>query len=190
MRAPATLVPGSSGGTSIVEIFGGASVSMSALTVRGPGSGTCEVGALNEGIYVQSEAHLNFSSGAVREIHDSPLASCFRSGNGITVGDLPDPPASITIRYCPGHRAAARCGSAYGRRVHAMTFSDHAQRQLARRRIAASEVTESLENQETSYPERPEGRIVALGRTAAGRRLKVVLAGELVVTVADRDDEA
>ena len=98
VRAPATLVPGGSGGTSIVEIFDGATVSMSALTVRGPGSGTCEVGALNDGIYVHSEAHLDFSFGAVRDIHDTPMAGCFRSGNGITVGDVPDPPASITIR--------------------------------------------------------------------------------------------
>jgi hypothetical protein len=28
-----------------------------------------------------------------------------------------------------------------------------------------------------------------LGRTSAGRRLKVVIAGEVVVTVADRDEE-
>jgi len=71
-----------------------------------------------------------------------------------------------------------------------MIFSDHAQRQMSRRRIATSEVVEALENRDTSYPGRPEGRIVVLGRTAAGRRLKVVLAAEMVVTVADRDDEA
>ncbi|MGH9276522.1 MAG: right-handed parallel beta-helix repeat-containing protein, partial [Acidimicrobiales bacterium] len=92
------LVPGGTSQTSIVEIFGGASVSMSALTVRGPGSGTCDEGALNHGIQVRDEAHLDFSVGAVRDIHDSPMAPCFRSGTGILVGDVPGPPASVTIR--------------------------------------------------------------------------------------------
>lgn len=43
-----------------------------------------------------------------------------------------------------------------------MTFSDHARRQMAHRRITATEVTEAIENQETSYPGRAEGRVVVL----------------------------
>ena len=61
---------------------------------------------------------------------------------------------------------------------------------MARRRISADEVHEAVASPETSYAGRPEGRVVVLGRTTAGRRLKVVLAGEVVVTVADRDEEA
>jgi hypothetical protein len=61
---------------------------------------------------------------------------------------------------------------------------------MARRRISADEVHDAMANPETSYAGRPDGRTVALGRTAAGRRLKVVLAGDVVVTVADRDEEA
>ncbi len=56
--------------------------------------------------------------------------------------------------------------------------------------ITAAEVDEALASPETSYGGRPEGRLVVLGRTRAGRRLKVVLAGDVVVTVADRDEEA
>ena len=47
---------------------------------------------------------------------------------------------------------------------------------MVRRRITAREVAEALQNGETSYPGRPEGRVVVLGRASAGRRLKVVLA--------------
>ncbi len=61
---------------------------------------------------------------------------------------------------------------------------------MARRRITAEEVAEALENPQTSYPGRPEGRLVVLGRTNDGRRLKVVLAGDVVVTAADRDEDA
>lgn len=71
-----------------------------------------------------------------------------------------------------------------------MRFSHHARQQMTRRRISTAEVNEAMANPETSYAGRPEGRVVVLGRTTAGRRLKVVLAGEVVVTVADRDEEA
>src|SRR5438094_549278 len=45
--------------TNIVDISGGASVSMSRLTVAGPGSGTCKKGALSAGIRVRGEANLD-----------------------------------------------------------------------------------------------------------------------------------
>jgi hypothetical protein len=61
------------------------------------------------------------------------------------------------------------------------------------RRIAISEVSEVSDHPETSYEfrYRPDRRVV-LGRTAAGRRLKVVLTKDdppAVITVADRDVE-
>jgi len=85
--------------TSIVEIFDGAIVAMSRLTVSGPGSGTCKKGALNAGIRVHGQAHLDFSFGAVRDIHDTPMAACFRSGTGILVGEVPAPAASLSIDH-------------------------------------------------------------------------------------------
>jgi hypothetical protein len=59
---------------------------------------------------------------------------------------------------------------------------------MARRAITVQEVEEALANRETSYAGRPADRVVVLGRTSTGRRLKVVVAGNVVVTAADRDD--
>lgn len=94
IRAPAMLVPGPLGSPSIVEIYNGASVAMSRLTVAGPGAVACgavdehgnEIPRLRWGIRVHSEAHLDFGFAAVRDIHDTPMAQCPRSGAGITVG--------------------------------------------------------------------------------------------------------
>lgn len=97
IRAPHVLRRDELREASIVEIFDGAAVSMSQLTVSGPGFGTCKKGALKAGIRVLQNAHLDFSLGAVRNIHDSPLAACFRSGDGILVGQVSGPPASLNI---------------------------------------------------------------------------------------------
>ena len=97
VRAPYSLRRGELKETAIVEIFNGARVAMSKLTVGGPGQGTCKKGALNAGIRVHGKAHLDFSQGAVRDIQDTPLAPCFRSGTGIQVGEVPGPTASLTI---------------------------------------------------------------------------------------------
>jgi hypothetical protein len=97
IRAPHVLRRGELREASIVEIFSGARVSMSQLTVSGPGFGTCKKGALKAGIRVLQNAHLDFRLGAVRNVHDSPLAACFRSGDGILVGQVTGPPASLNI---------------------------------------------------------------------------------------------
>lgn len=70
----------------------------------------------------------------------------------------------------------------------------HARRQARRRRVTEQEVEEALARPDTRYPsqEYPEQRTVLLGRTAGGKRLKVVVLTddpEYVVTVADRDGE-
>ena len=70
----------------------------------------------------------------------------------------------------------------------------HAVRQMKRRNITRTEVVEALEQPETTYPSEdyPDERIVVLGRTLSGRRLKIVTEAhnrECVVTVADRDGE-
>jgi hypothetical protein len=98
IRAPSVLEVDDLGDASIVLIDEGASVSMSRLTIAGPGSGTCESGALANGIRVRGEAHLDFRHGAVRNIRDAMLAPCFRSGNGIFVGQVPVP-ASLTVQF-------------------------------------------------------------------------------------------
>jgi hypothetical protein len=83
VRAPETLLPGTSDETAIVEIHDGAAATLSQLAVSGPGSGTCESGALQHGILVLPGSALDLSFAAVTRIQDTPLASCFRSGNGI-----------------------------------------------------------------------------------------------------------
>ena len=59
---------------------------------------------------------------------------------------------------------------------------------MDRRGITAEEVDQALANQETSYAGCPADRVVVLGRTRAGRRLKVIVAGDVVVTAAERDE--
>ena len=99
IRAPGILAPGQSGRTSIVEIHGGASVAISRLAVSGPGAGTCDQGALNDGILVFDAAHLDLTFAIVAHIHDTPLFNCFHSGHGITIGVPFVSTGSATIRY-------------------------------------------------------------------------------------------
>ncbi|MGH9869326.1 MAG: hypothetical protein ACREAA_14335 [Candidatus Polarisedimenticolia bacterium] len=102
IRAPETLVPNHLGSPSIVEVHGGARVSMSQLTVRGPGAAACgESGVLRWGIRVHSQAHLDFGFSAVRDIQNTPMALCPRSGTAISVGESTPgrPPASINIHH-------------------------------------------------------------------------------------------
>jgi hypothetical protein len=83
VRAPGTLVPGTSDENAIVEIHDGAAATLTQLAVSGPGSGTCDDGALHHGILVQPESRLDLRFAKVDRIHDTPLAACFRSGNAI-----------------------------------------------------------------------------------------------------------
>lgn len=102
IRAPAILVPGQLGSPSIVEVYDGAKVSMSGLTVSGPGAAACGGGdVLRWGIRVHSEAHLDFGFAAVRNIHNTPMALCPRSGTAISVGSSAPggPPASLSIHH-------------------------------------------------------------------------------------------
>jgi hypothetical protein len=83
VRAPATLALGTSDETAIVEIHDGAAATLTQLAVSGPGSGTCDDGALQHGILVQPESRLDLRFAKVDRIQDTPLAACFRSGNAI-----------------------------------------------------------------------------------------------------------
>jgi hypothetical protein len=100
IRPPADLVSGAvfGGSTSIVEIYGGANVALSRLSVSGPGLKSCEDGSLGNGIAVFDGAHLELTLSAVRHIHDTPLANCFPGGLGIVVGDPFSTNATATIR--------------------------------------------------------------------------------------------
>src|SRR5262249_15350592 len=72
----------------------------SQLTVKGPGAGACgEAGLLRWGIRVHSNAHLDLLSAAVRDIHNTPMALCPRTGTAIAVGESTPgrPPASLTV---------------------------------------------------------------------------------------------
>jgi hypothetical protein len=83
IKAPASLQPGQDGDTQIVEVFGGASVTITKLAVKGPGSGTCDSGALTHGIHALPGTQINVSYASVTSIRDAVLADCFRSGNAI-----------------------------------------------------------------------------------------------------------
>jgi parallel beta helix pectate lyase-like protein len=100
IKAPAAMTPNrKTKETNIVEITDGASVTMTKLTVAGPGPGTCKKGALNAGIRVRTEAHLELRFAAVRDVHDTPIAPCFHSGDAVQVGDVPGPIATVTVDH-------------------------------------------------------------------------------------------
>ncbi|WP_406326734.1 nitrous oxide reductase family maturation protein NosD [Streptomyces sp. NBC_00203] len=96
--APEQLVTGPDGVNSIVTLDNAASVDISRLAVSGPGSGTCDAGALGAGIRVLGGAHLDLSHARVTHIQDTPMAPCFRSANSILIGYLPVGTGSADIR--------------------------------------------------------------------------------------------
>ncbi len=93
ISAPTSLtVDGGTNDTYIVEITGGSTVvSMSKLTVAGPGPQggglDCSPNALSldKGITVFGGATLNLSSAAVRHVYDRPASGCQR-GDAISIG--------------------------------------------------------------------------------------------------------
>ncbi|MFB6616288.1 right-handed parallel beta-helix repeat-containing protein [Streptomyces sp. NPDC056367] len=87
--APQDLVTGADGFNSIVSLDNAARVTMSRLSVSGPGSGTCAAGALGAGIRVLGGAHLDLSHAEVSHIKDTPLAPCLRSATAVLIGDFP-----------------------------------------------------------------------------------------------------
>jgi parallel beta helix pectate lyase-like protein len=100
IKAPGAMAPNKkTKETSIVEVTDGATVTMSKLTVAGPGPGTCKKGALNAGVRVRAAAHLDLRFAAVRDVTDTPMAPCFHSGDAVQVGDVPGPIASVTVDH-------------------------------------------------------------------------------------------
>jgi Ca2+-binding RTX toxin-like protein len=85
IQAPATIAasPCLAGQTTIFDICGGATVSMSNLTVAGPGPSGC--GSLGYGIFVTGNASLSISNASVAHVRDAPLSGC-QNGTGIRAG--------------------------------------------------------------------------------------------------------
>jgi hypothetical protein len=81
------LTPGSLGTASILDIHGGATVSMSRLTVSGPGPNASGGVSLYAGIKVVQNATLDLSDARVLDIHDTPIHDCFPNGLAISIGD-------------------------------------------------------------------------------------------------------
>jgi hypothetical protein len=79
IQAPGTLT----GDENVVDIVGGATVTMSDFIVSGPGSGGCN--SIHTGIGVLGGATLHLSNTTVRNIRDTPFSGC-QNGEGIRVG--------------------------------------------------------------------------------------------------------
>ena len=88
IAAPPALALDSFGRTTIVKITGGATVSVTGLTISGPGSTACAGGTLNAGIWVIGGATLDIRSARVLHIHDTPRQFCNRAGTAIAVGSF------------------------------------------------------------------------------------------------------
>ncbi|HKQ98161.1 MAG TPA: hypothetical protein VJV75_09825 [Candidatus Polarisedimenticolia bacterium] len=87
VRAPNSLAPGPLGSPAILEVHAGVRASVSGLTVSGPGAAPCGASdMLRWGVRVDPGATLAFRYGAVRDIQNTPMAMCPRSGTAISVG--------------------------------------------------------------------------------------------------------
>ena len=79
--------------------------------------------------------------------------------------------------------------------VPGLHFSRHATRRMESRNISPDEVAEAWTSRDATYAvlgPKAGRRLVILGTTASGRRLKVVVLARderFVVTVADREEE-
>src|SRR5262245_7671659 len=102
IRAPATLDPSPLGSPAIVSIYDGARVLISGPHVRGPAAGACgSADVLRWGIRVDPGSNLELAYSAVREIHNTPMELCPRSGTAISVGSFTpgSPPAGLRIHH-------------------------------------------------------------------------------------------
>jgi hypothetical protein len=81
--APGVLVADAHSLYNIVEIKGGATVSISGFTISGPGPSGC--GSIHYGIFVIGGAFATISSNSIVHLRDNPLSGC-QNGGGIRVG--------------------------------------------------------------------------------------------------------
>lgn len=83
IAAPASLVADVLGTQTILEIGNNANVTISGLTVAGPGPAGC--GSISYGIFVVGGATLNINNSAINNIADSTFSGC-QNGGGIRAG--------------------------------------------------------------------------------------------------------
>lgn len=90
IHAPTVLRPGTHGRANIVEINGGARVTMARLSISGPGPNPCGAGSLFGGIEVIQGASLDLGHARVLDIHDTPIHDCSHTGTAVRVGSFID----------------------------------------------------------------------------------------------------
>jgi len=85
IKAPTVLLSDTAGQFSIVNINGGASVSISSFTISGPGPTGCD--SLHYGIFVNGGATAQILDNSIVHIRDNPFGGC-QNGAGIRVGRM------------------------------------------------------------------------------------------------------
>src|SRR5262245_60739123 len=75
VRAPEVLAHDDNDESAIVTILESVSATLTQLSINGPGSGTCESGALTHGILVLPDGKLDLRFASIDKIQDTPLAS-------------------------------------------------------------------------------------------------------------------
>ncbi|MHB8628131.1 MAG: right-handed parallel beta-helix repeat-containing protein [Aggregatilineales bacterium] len=83
IQAPSVLASDSLGRKVVVEVNGGAVVTINGFTIAGPGPGAC--GSIDYGVYVIGGANLTFQHNVVHSIRDSSLSGC-QTGFGLRIG--------------------------------------------------------------------------------------------------------
>ena len=83
IHAPSTLVTDTFGLANIIDITDGATVTISKVTISGPGATNCD--SINTGIFVSGDATLKITNSTITDIRDNPAGGC-QNGYGVLVG--------------------------------------------------------------------------------------------------------
>ncbi|HZS74271.1 MAG TPA: right-handed parallel beta-helix repeat-containing protein [Candidatus Nitrosotalea sp.] len=83
IKAPSVLLPDTFGTLNVVDITNGATVTISQVTISGPGPTTCN--SIQAGIFVSGGATLKITNSTITDIRDNPIGGC-QNGDGILVG--------------------------------------------------------------------------------------------------------
>jgi hypothetical protein len=83
ITVPSVLLPDVFGTSNVVDITNDAIVTMSKVTISGPGPTSC--GSIQAGIFVSGGAILKITNSTITDIRDNPVSGC-QNGDGILVG--------------------------------------------------------------------------------------------------------